>query len=71
MAPITQIKGILALCCANPANLQVQPRERHQMPNVTERRCRVCQRRHPILHGGDNVMTRPGVAYSFLTRGQG
>lgn len=67
--PPPRVNGILRLCCTNPSNLQVQPRERAQVGNVTVRRCRVCERRHFTMHCGDNVMTRPGVAYSFLTRG--
>lgn len=67
--PPPRVNGILRLCCANESNLQRQPRERGDAPNVTVRRCRVCQRRHLVMGCGDNVMTRPGVAYSFLTRG--
>ena len=57
--PPPRVNGILRVCCADASNLQVQPRERDQAPNVTVRRCRVCTRRHPVLHTQDNVIQRP------------
>lgn len=59
IVPPPRVNGILRLCCANPSNLQVQPRERTQVGNVTVRRCRICERRHITMHTQDNVMIRP------------
>lgn len=47
---LTTTKGILRLCCADPANLRLLPPDPNSPPGLEVRVCRTCDRRHITMN---------------------